>query len=188
MGSHGYFLYYSLYFPGFFFGGEGFWPHRPACGTVPQPGVEPGPWQWKRQILTSRPPRTSPRNLKIYIQREEGSFTVWLQAGGLPSWFLQLTPDCAFPPSLHISALVAPAGPAFFSHRDNQPLVVLPGVVVVFCEHLSLVTAECRHPGGSLSSTRIAHMLPPSNCDLIYPPWSESIISAIAVIPFCPFL
>ena len=31
-----------------------------ACGiSVPQPGTEPEPWQWKHQILTTRPPRSS---------------------------------------------------------------------------------------------------------------------------------
>jgi len=31
-----------------------------ACGiSVPHPGTEPGPWQWKPRILTSKPPRNS---------------------------------------------------------------------------------------------------------------------------------
>ena len=34
-----------------------FWPCPVACGIlVPQPGIEPGPWQWNRQVLTTGPP------------------------------------------------------------------------------------------------------------------------------------
>ena len=34
-----------------------FWPHCTACKiSVPQPGIEPGPRQWKPRILTTRPP------------------------------------------------------------------------------------------------------------------------------------
>ena len=33
-----------------------FWLHRVAYRIlVPQPGIEPGPWQWKRQVLTGQP-------------------------------------------------------------------------------------------------------------------------------------
>ena len=32
-----------------------FWPHLAACrNSVPQPGVEPGPQQWKPRVLTTR--------------------------------------------------------------------------------------------------------------------------------------
>ena len=34
-----------------------FWPHCIVCGIlVPRPGIEPGPQQWERQILTTRLP------------------------------------------------------------------------------------------------------------------------------------
>ena len=34
-----------------------FCPHFVACGTsVSQPRIEPGPWQWKQQILATRAP------------------------------------------------------------------------------------------------------------------------------------
>ena len=34
-----------------------FCPHSVACGTsVSQPGIEPGPWQWKHQMLAIRAP------------------------------------------------------------------------------------------------------------------------------------
>ena len=37
-----------------------FWPHRVTCGiSVPQPGIELGPRQWKPRILTTRPPGNS---------------------------------------------------------------------------------------------------------------------------------
>ena len=37
-----------------------FWPHRTACGiSVPRPGVEPRPRQWKHQVLTTGPPGKS---------------------------------------------------------------------------------------------------------------------------------
>ena len=37
-----------------------FWPRRAACGiSVPRPGIEPGPRQWKPRILTTRPPGNS---------------------------------------------------------------------------------------------------------------------------------
>ena len=45
-----------LYFILFYF----FWPHRVACRiSVPQPGIEPRPRQWKPRILTTRPPGNS---------------------------------------------------------------------------------------------------------------------------------
>ena len=57
-------LYTSLYFLIFFFI---FWPHRTACGiSVLQPRIEPGPRQWKRWILTTRPPGNSLYTLNIY--------------------------------------------------------------------------------------------------------------------------
>ena len=38
-----------------------FWPHCMACGiSVPPPGVEPRPHQWKPRILTTRSPGNSP--------------------------------------------------------------------------------------------------------------------------------
>ena len=44
-----------------------FWPHRAACRiSVPQPGIEPGPRQWKPRILTIRPPGNS-QNSKFYV-------------------------------------------------------------------------------------------------------------------------
>ena len=36
------------------------WPCLTACGiSVLQPGIEPGPWQWKHRILTTSPPGNS---------------------------------------------------------------------------------------------------------------------------------
>ena len=46
------------------------WPRWAACGiVVPQPGIEPGPQQWKRQVLTTRLPGNShePQFLKITV-------------------------------------------------------------------------------------------------------------------------
>ena len=38
-----------------------FWPRCAACRIlVPRPGTEPGPRQWKRQVLTTGPPGNSP--------------------------------------------------------------------------------------------------------------------------------
>ena len=51
----------TLHFSGnsallFFF----FWPCCVACGiSVPQPGIEPGPWRWNPRLLTTRPPGNS---------------------------------------------------------------------------------------------------------------------------------
>ena len=37
-----------------------FWSHCTACGmSVPQSGTEPRPWEWKRRILSTRPPENS---------------------------------------------------------------------------------------------------------------------------------
>ena len=42
---------------GFFFF---FWLHHVACRIlVPQPRMEPGPWQWKHRVLTTGPPWNS---------------------------------------------------------------------------------------------------------------------------------
>ena len=39
------------------------WPHHVACRiSVPQPGTELRPWQWKLSILTTGPFREFPRN------------------------------------------------------------------------------------------------------------------------------
>ena len=41
------FLVWGVFLCGFF------WPPCAACGIlVPQPGIEPRPWQWKHQVLT----------------------------------------------------------------------------------------------------------------------------------------
>ena len=44
-----------------------FWPRRAACGILaPQPGIEPGPWQWKRGVLTTRLPGNSLKDIVMY--------------------------------------------------------------------------------------------------------------------------
>ena len=46
--------------PFFFFLTLFFLPNHSACGiSVPRPGIEPRPWQWKPEMLTSRPPGNS---------------------------------------------------------------------------------------------------------------------------------
>ena len=51
------FIYLFIYFLFFIFY---FWPHSTACGiSVPWPGIEPRPQQWKHWILTTRPPGNS---------------------------------------------------------------------------------------------------------------------------------
>ena len=46
-----------------------FWPYCAACRIlVPWPGIEPGPWQWKPQVLTTGPPGNS---LQLRILRWE---------------------------------------------------------------------------------------------------------------------
>ena len=44
-----------------------FWPHHAACSIlVPQPGIEPGPQQWKRRVLTTGPPGNSRKCLYLW--------------------------------------------------------------------------------------------------------------------------
>ena len=49
------FSFVFFFFPSFIF-----WSHCVACRmSVPQPGIDPGPWQWKFLVLTVRPPGNS---------------------------------------------------------------------------------------------------------------------------------
>ena len=46
------------------------WCHISLGALVPQPGIEIGSWQWKRQVLTTGPPGNS-RELKFYFPKTE---------------------------------------------------------------------------------------------------------------------
>ena len=47
-----------------------FWQCHVACGIlVPQPEIKPGPWQWKHQVLTTGPPRSSFRMVNIWLKK-----------------------------------------------------------------------------------------------------------------------
>ena len=58
-------------------------------------------------------------------------------------------------------------GPAFFTHRDDLYLVVLPGAAGVFFEHLITGDGNTQTPGWSLSSTQLP-VLPSVNCNFTY--------------------
>ena len=45
-----------------------FWPRLTACRiSVSWPGIEPGPWQWKPRIPTTRPPGNSHTELFLFL-------------------------------------------------------------------------------------------------------------------------
>ena len=48
-----------------------FWPCHMTCGIlVRQPRTEPGPWQWKCQVLTIRLPGNSCVHIRVYFNSE----------------------------------------------------------------------------------------------------------------------
>ena len=50
------------------------WPHPAVCGiSVLWPGIEPGPWQWKSRILTTRQPGKFPQ---LFLLRDELYFPI----------------------------------------------------------------------------------------------------------------
>ena len=39
-----------------------------ACRiSIPQPGIDQGPWHWKHQVLTTRPPGNSPSKILVWL-------------------------------------------------------------------------------------------------------------------------
>ena len=64
-----YFFYYFIIILFYFI----FWLHRVACGiSVSWPGIEPGPWQWKCGILTTRQPGNSHCLLLLQVLNSKG--------------------------------------------------------------------------------------------------------------------
>ena len=72
-----------------------FWPHHAAFGIlVPRQGMEPGPQQWKHQVLTTGPPGNSPgscvvkkkKKLNASICQVVGIQMDKLQMNEFPQW------------------------------------------------------------------------------------------------------